>query len=222
MRPLFTRPVQPHPACRSLLSAAALVFGALGLGLSASHAMAQTVGATGSSLSASSGPGWSELSAAQKAALKPLAGSWAGISAAQKRKWIALSQNYPSLPPAEQAKLHSRMDDWASLSAAQRNQARLNFAETKQLSPDQKKSKWEAYQALTPQEKQKLATGSPATPAGAALAVTPVPKQKLADVPPSRSDLKGQQLTRSQKSTRNANALALQDQPPLLPLYRQP
>jgi len=190
--------------------------------LSASHAVAQTAVAPGSSLNASSGPSWSELSAAQKAALKPLAGSWAGISAAQKRKWIALSQNYPSLPPTEQAKLHSRMDEWASLSAAQRNQARLNFAETKQLSPDQKKSKWEAYQALTPQEKQKLATGSPATPAGAAIAVIPVPKQKLADVPPSRSDLKGQQLTRSQKSTRNANALALQDQPPLLPLYRQP
>jgi len=222
MRTPFTHPVQPFPACRSLLSAVLLVVGALGLGLSASHAMAQAVTASGASLNASSGPSWSELSTAQKAALKPLAGSWAGISAAQKRKWIALSQNYPSLPPTEQAKLHSRMDDWASLSAAQRNQARLNFAETKQLSPDQKKSKWEAYQALTPQEKQKLATGSPATPAGAALAVTPVPKQKLADVPPSRSDLKGQQLTRSQKSTRNANALALQDQPPLLPLYRQP
>jgi Protein of unknown function (DUF3106) len=222
MRPLSSDSMQPFPACRSLLSAVVMVVGALGLGLSASHAMAQVVAAPGASLNASSGPSWSELSAAQKAALKPLAGSWAGISAAQKRKWIALSQNYPSLPPAEQAKLHSRMDDWASLSAAQRNQARLNFAETKQLSPDQKKSKWEAYQALTPQEKQKLATGSPATPAGAALAVTPVPRQKLADVPPSRSDIKGQQLSRSQKSARNANALALQDQPPLLPLYRQP
>jgi Protein of unknown function (DUF3106) len=108
------------------------------------------------------------------------------------------------------------------LSITQRNQARLNFAETKQLSPDQKQSKWAAYQALTPQEKQKLATGSPATPAGAAIAITPVPKQKLADVPPSRSDLKGQQLSRSQKSGKNTNALALMDQPPLLPLHQQP
>ena len=220
MRTANPRFKQTALTCRVLLSATVIVVGVLGMALSSSHVMAQPTSGVG--LNASAGPGWSELSSAQKAALKPLAGSWSGISEAQKRKWIALSQNYPSLPPAEQAKLHSRMDTWASLSITQRNQARLNFAETKQLSPDQKQSKWAAYQALTPQEKQKLATGSPATPAGAAIAITPVPKQKLADVPPSRSDLKGQQLSRSQKSGKNTNALALMDQPPLLPLHQQP
>ena len=54
---------------------------------------------------------------------------------------------------AEQAKLHSRMTEWAALSPQQRTQARLNFAETKQLSPDDKKAKWEAYQALPPGRK---------------------------------------------------------------------
>ena len=205
---------------RILPSAAMLAAGALAFGLFSSPVMAQPTSGVG--LNASTGPGWSELNPAQKAALKPLAGNWSSINEAQKRKWIALSQNYPSLPPAEQSKLHSRMDTWASLSVTQRNQARLNFAETKQLSSDQKQSKWAAYQALTPQEKQKLATGSPATPSGAALAITPVPRQKLADVPPSRSDLKGQRLSRTQKSAQDANALALMDQPPLLPLNRQP
>ena len=72
------------------------------------------------------------------------------LSEAQKRKWLALSAELPaSMPRAEQAKLHSRMTEWAALSPQQRTQARLNFAETKQLSPDDKKAKWEAYQALS-------------------------------------------------------------------------
>ena len=66
---------------------------------------------------------------------------------------------------AEQAKLHSRMTEWAALSPQQRTQARLNFAETKQLSPDDKKAKWEAYQALPPEEKRKLAAGAAKPPA---------------------------------------------------------
>ncbi len=220
--------IPPHEAQKdvdcwwSLSGAFVFVIATLGMGMASSSALAQAAAATGVKLTAPSEPQWSELSASQKAALKPLAASWSGISEAQKRKWIALSQNYPSLPPSEQAKLHSRMDEWARLSVAQRAQARLNFAETKQLPPDQKKTQWEAYQALSPQQKQKLASGAPAKPAGAAPAVTPVPKQKLADVPPSRSDLKGQQFSKSKKASNSANALAPQDAPPLLPLFQRP
>ena len=77
------------------------------------------------------------------------------------------------MPGAEQDKLHSRMTEWAALSPQQRTQARLNFAETKQLSPDDKKAKWEAYQALPPEEKRKLAAGA-AKPPPTAAAVKPV------------------------------------------------
>ena len=131
-------------------------------------------------------PAWSELNPEQQQALRPLSGSWGTISEAQKRKWIALSRNFRSMAPEEQAKLHSRMSEWVALSPQQRAQARLNFGETKNLSADDKKAKWEAYQALSPEEKRKLADGANRKTPPTAAAVKPVPPQKLATVP--RSD----------------------------------
>jgi hypothetical protein len=127
-------------------------------------------------------PLWSELTPAQQQALAPLAATWDTVSEAQKRKWLALSQNYPKMSGAEQAKLQSRMTEWAALSPQQRTQARLNFGETQQLSPDDKRAKWEAYQALSPEEKRKLAARAAKPPATAA-AVKPVAPAKLATVP---------------------------------------
>jgi hypothetical protein len=127
-------------------------------------------------------PLWSDLTPAQQQALAPLSAKWNAVSEAQKRKWLALSENYPKMSGAEQDKLHSRMTEWAALSPQQRTQARLNFAETKQLSPDDKKAKWEAYQALPPEEKRKLAAGASKPPPTAA-AVKPVAPAKLATVP---------------------------------------
>lgn len=128
-------------------------------------------------------PGWTELGAEQRAALQPLAGTWATLSEAQKRKWIALSRNFDRMSPEEKAKLHSRMNDWVMLSPQQRAQARLNFGETRGLSADDRKAKWEAYQALSPEEKRKLAAGANARTPPTAAAVKPVPPQRLANVP---------------------------------------
>jgi hypothetical protein len=134
-------------------------------------------------------PTWAELTPMQQQALAPLASSWnTTISEPQKRKWLEISKNYPSLSPEGQANLHSRMNEWVTLSPQQRAQARLNFARTKELSkqltPEEKKAKWETYQALSPEEKQKLAAKASPKPAGAATAVKPVAPQKLAPVPP--------------------------------------
>jgi hypothetical protein len=82
----------------------------------------------------------------------------------------------------EQAKLHSRMSEWVSLSPQQRTIARLNYGATQKLSPDDKKAKWEAYQALSPEEKKKLAAKA-AKPPSTAAALRPVPAEKLAAVP---------------------------------------
>lgn len=128
-------------------------------------------------------PAWSELGAEQRAALQPLAGTWATLSEAQKRKWLALSRNYGRMAPQEQAKLHSRMNEWVALSPQQRAQARLNFGETQGVSADDKKAKWEAYQALSPEEKRRLAARANARTPPTAAAVKPVPAQKLANVP---------------------------------------
>lgn len=83
--------------------------------------------------------------------------------------------------------MHGRMSEWVALSPQQRAEARLNFAKTrelsKQLTPEEKKAKWQAYQALSPEEKQKLAAKASSKPAGAATAVKPVARQKLAVIP---------------------------------------
>lgn len=132
---------------------------------------------------------WSKLTPAQQVALAPLASAWSGISEGQKRKWIALSQNYPGLSEAERITLHGRMTEWATLSPAQRNQARLNFAQTKQLSTEEKKTQWEAYQALSDEQKKQLASAAGQPKAtGAAPAVTPLASNKLAAVPTTRSE----------------------------------
>lgn len=83
--------------------------------------------------------------------------------------------------------MHSRMNEWVTMSPQDRATARLNFAKTKELSkqftPDEKKAKWETYQALSPEEKATLAAKGSPKPAGAATAVKPVPAQKLAATP---------------------------------------
>ena len=134
-------------------------------------------------------PTWAELTPLQQQSLAPLAGTWRVLGEAHKRKWLALSENYPTMQPAEQALLHSRMTEWAALSPQQRTLARLNFAEAQKVSPSDKRAKWEAYQALSPEEKRKLAAGAAATtkpPPPTAIAVHPVPQQKLAHIPKSR------------------------------------
>lgn len=140
--------------------------------------------------SATSGPLWAELAPLQQQALKPLAVSWNTISEAQKRKWLEVSKNYPTLSSADQTTLHSRMNEWVAMSPQQRAEARLNFAMTKELStqltPEQKRAKWQTYQALSPEEKQRLASKAVPRPAGAAVAVKPVAPQKLAEVAPHR------------------------------------
>ncbi len=157
-------------------------------------AMAQSATASGAksnaqNASTASQPAWSTLSAAQQAALKPLAPVWNEISANRKQKWIALSANFSKLTPAEQSTLHARMGEWAALSPNERNRARLNFAESRALSGEEKKAQWAAYQALTQDQKQKLAAQAASNQAkGAAPAVIERAPGKLASVPVTRSD----------------------------------
>ena len=135
---------------------------------------------------AMSRPVWAQLTVQQQIALRPLADSWDPISEAQKRKWLEVSKTYSSLSEDEQARMHGRMVEWVAMSPQQRAQARLNFAKTRELatdlSADEKKAKWQSYQALTANEKQKLADQAAPKPTGAATAVTPVAPQKLTAV----------------------------------------
>ncbi len=163
-------------------------------------------------------PLWQELTPAQQQSLKPLAANWSTIGVGQKRKWLEVSKNYPTMSPGEQSKLHSRMSDWASMSQQQRNQARLNFAESKALTPDEKAANWKAYQALSPEEKQKFAAKAPATPAGAAAAVKPVPAQKMANVPSTRKEPNASKMVADNTPNANGTNGAKIDNRTLLPI----
>ena len=131
--------------------------------------------------------GWSKLTPQQKTALQPLARSWDSLSAGQQRKWLEVSRNYHSLTAADKASMHSRMAEWAALSNRERAEARLNFATTTELAheltPQEKKAKWEAYQSLSAEEKKKLANQASRPPVGAATAIRPVAPQKLVALP---------------------------------------
>src|SRR5574337_495992 len=101
------------------------------------------------------GPPWTALSTAQKEALYPLAERWSLLSEVQKRNWLNLAAGFHALSPEEQQKMLTRITDWANLSAQQRSQARLNYAAAAKLPADSKRTQWEAYQALSAEEKKR-------------------------------------------------------------------
>jgi len=137
------------------------------------------------------GPKWSELSSAQQTTLSPLQHLWTGLEENRKRKWLAIAKTFPSLSPQAQATAQERMKEWAALSPTQRAQARLNFAQSQQLSNDEKKAKWEAFQTLNDDEKQKLAPQKPPLPKGAATAAKPISPDKLTTTPaPKQGQIK--------------------------------
>lgn len=128
------------------------------------------------------GPRWTELSAAQRRVLEPLAERWSMMDALQKRRWMALADGYDKLSEKEQEKLRDRMQTWSSLSTQQRSQARLNFALTNRLATD-KRAQWEAYQALSDEEKRLLAARAAPRIKGAAPAIQPAPSKRLTRIP---------------------------------------
>lgn len=167
---------------------------------------------------------WTSLDASQQQALAPLSKSWDTLSEGQKRKWIAVAKSYPTLPAADQEKMHSRMVEWAALTPKDRELARLNFAQTKDVAKTDRAATWEAYQALSPEEKQKLASSAAGKPVGAAVAPKPVAKDKLAAVPVTRhtpeeqrNALKAGQLPASGKPDNGAGGTGAEPGAPVSP-----
>lgn len=134
-------------------------------------------------------PAWRDLNARQQRALEPLASTWDELTEPHKRKWLAIVRDYADMSTADREILHSRMKEWAKLSNRERAQARLNFADAKRLPADERKAKWEAYQALSDEEKSRLAASAPTASPGAAAAIRPVPVQKLVPIPAAGPDM---------------------------------
>ena len=175
----------------SSLTALGIVFTML-LGVASAQTAQPNVAkaATASPVATSTANNWHTLTESQKVALAPLKDVWVRITPVKKQKWMDLAVGYHLLSADGQATLHFRMTEWAALTTKQREQARLNFAQTKKLTPDDKQTKWQAYQALSVEEKQKLASMSKASPpTGAAPAIKPLAKDKLLTTPQINNSL---------------------------------
>lgn len=119
-------------------------------------------------------PRWTDLTAKQQLALRPLLDLWAEMSDIQKRKWLAVSANFSDLNSKDQEKLQARMTQWSVLSPQQRAQARVIFAQVQQYQGDERLNKWQEYQALDPEKKSQLAQNLSVMPNSAA--ISPKPK----------------------------------------------
>jgi hypothetical protein len=125
---------------------------------------------------------WQSLNKRQKLALAPLGGQWHELTSQQRQKWLTLSNNFFQLSDEEQLTLHGRMREWAALSPRQRSQARFHFNTTQSLSAEDKRTQWEAYQALSEQEKNKLSSGPKPPVKSAARSFAP-PSTRLVSPP---------------------------------------
>jgi len=122
---------------------------------------------------------WKQLKAHEKAALAPLAAQWGELTETQRSKWLTIAQQFDKLSGTEQQVMQARMREWVALGPVQRNQARLNFNTVQNLSRDEKKSRWDEYQALSEDEKRKLSAGVLAPAKTAAPSRTPVAPDRL-------------------------------------------
>jgi len=103
-----------------------------------------------------SGPGWNQLTTAQRDALAPLAGQWSTIPPESKRKWLEIADKYPRLSPDGQSRMQARMADYARLTPEQRRTARENFQRAYELPRDKRESAVQQYQSLPDDRKKEL------------------------------------------------------------------
>ncbi len=166
----------------------AVIAVALGLAISAmassSRAQSAPTGkAAPAGTAAETGPRWQSLSPTQRASLKPLEREWSSIDEQRKQKWLEIAARYPTMPPAEQQRVSDRMAEWVKLSPAQRGQARMNYQEARQLTKEERQARWKAYQALSPEQRNRLAArAAPATGARngeASRKAAPVPRDAV-------------------------------------------
>jgi hypothetical protein len=100
---------------------------------------------------------WNTLSPSQREALGTLRDDWSRLSPDQQQKWLAIADRFGSLPPDERERLQRRMDNWVGMSPRERDRARQNYQESRRYDGDDRRARWEAYQALPPERRQELA-----------------------------------------------------------------
>jgi len=102
-------------------------------------------------------PTWVSLTPAQQQVLAPLQREWASIEPNRKQKWIEVAAKFPRMPADERQRVQERMTEWARMSPAERAGARLQYQQARQVPAEERQAKWQAYQALSPEQRQSLA-----------------------------------------------------------------
>lgn len=102
-------------------------------------------------------PTWASLSPAQQQALAPLQREWATIDSNRKQKWLEVAGKFSRMPADERQRVQERMTEWARMTPIERAGARMQYQESKLLPAEERQAKWQAYQALSPEERQSLA-----------------------------------------------------------------
>lgn len=107
------------------------------------------------------GQSWASLTPLQREALAPLSKEWDQLDGARKGKWLEIANRYSSLPPEHQQRLRERMVEWTRMSPTERQKARIGYQHANELrgaeQPSKLQEKWEAYQALPAEKRQRLA-----------------------------------------------------------------
>jgi hypothetical protein len=150
---------------------------------SAQAAVTNVISKTESAALPATSSAWRQLTPMQRQALAPLGAQWGALTAQQQAKWLTISKNFTQLPVAGQITMHSRMSDWVDLSPQQRNLARLNFNQMQNLPKEDKKAKWEAYQALPEEQKRLLSERTPSPAKSAAPTIKPLEAHRQVQTP---------------------------------------
>lgn len=100
---------------------------------------------------------WAGLTPKQQALLAPLERDWPEISDVQRSKWLSATPTLATMSGEEIKRVHDRIRDWTMLSGSERLNARISFQVSRQLTPEQRQARWEAYQALPEEERKALA-----------------------------------------------------------------
>ena len=118
--------------------------------------LALTLSVTGPARATDRALSWASLTAAQQQALAPLKSYWSTIDGHGRQKWLEVAARYPAMPGEEQSRAQQFMASWAALTPAERARARVQFQEARRLSPEERQQRWEAYRALSEEERQRL------------------------------------------------------------------
>ena len=100
---------------------------------------------------------WASLTAQQRRELQQLQKVWPALTGDRQQKWLEVAARMPLMSNEERERVRERMVEWVQMTPAQRGQARLQFQEVRQWPADDRQAKWEAYLALTDDERTALA-----------------------------------------------------------------